>query len=60
LNPACGLDPEEALGEAIAAFAARFAAPEGRLRAEGRERRSLDADEAAALWDDVLTLISAG
>ena len=60
LARARGLDPEEALGATIATFAARFAALEGRLRAEGRDWRSLDADEAAALWADAPTPTSAG
>jgi tetrapyrrole methylase family protein / MazG family protein len=60
LARARGLDPEEALGASTAAFAARFAALEGRLRAAGRDWRALDADEAAALWADNPTPTSAG
>ncbi|HEX5502172.1 MAG TPA: MazG family protein [Thermomicrobiales bacterium] len=50
LAAARGLDPEEALGGAIAAFSARFAALEARLRAAGRDWAALAPAERAALW----------
>ncbi|HET8629549.1 MAG TPA: nucleoside triphosphate pyrophosphohydrolase, partial [Thermomicrobiales bacterium] len=50
LAAARGLDPEEALGGASAAFAARFAALEDALRASGRDWASLAPAERAALW----------
>ena len=50
LARAHGLDPEETLNEATAAFAARFAALEDHLRATGQDWRSLSPAEAAALW----------
>ena len=50
LARAHGLDPEETLNDATAAFAARFAALEDRLRAAGQDWRSLTPAEAGALW----------
>jgi tetrapyrrole methylase family protein / MazG family protein len=50
LARAHGLDPEETLNEATAAFAARFAALEDHLRSAGQDWRALTPAEAAALW----------
>ncbi len=47
------LDPEATLNAAIAAVAARFKAVEDRLRAEGRDWRSLSEAEIAEIWGDI-------
>lgn len=45
------IDPETALREANARFAARFAQMEAAVRAQGRELNALTLDELDALWE---------